>query len=82
MSICHHNRTESDCPTCSKFYSNPKVSKVIPVTKEAQGSEAINNNVNPVWFEYRNRLARTVNIVLIVTVGLTIIIAVITAVTK
>lgn len=27
MSICHHNRTESDCPTCGIYYSKPKVSK-------------------------------------------------------
>jgi hypothetical protein len=42
----------------------------------------MNNKVNPVWFEYRNRLARTLNIILIVAVGLTIIIAVIATVAK
>jgi hypothetical protein len=27
MRICHHNCTESDCPTCGIYYSKPKVSK-------------------------------------------------------
>jgi hypothetical protein len=37
----------------------------------------MNNNVETVWFEYRNRLARTANVTLGAASGLTLVLVVI-----